>query len=320
VPDAPVFPHQSRTEIVVPAGVPKEYVHLRRDGTAFITGWHGLKDGEFSLTALWPAPTDGLPYDPRILTQTIRQSGLVIAHAEYGVPLSNQTLLHYFDFTVAPGFRVSSGRPSPLDVEITVSEPKRRGRSVSSLGMDVRVLQDNTLVARADSEFGWISPAAYRRLRGEYLSAGWGQWPLPAPVAPRTVGRATAADVVLSPAPGDAPHHWQLRNDTSNFLLYDHPVDHVPGLVLMEAACQAAHATFQPAVFEPTTVTSSFERYVEFDRPCWIRAQPVPAPGDGQSTVLVTATQDGHDVFHGELSGPCAAGPAKTTGPAPLTD
>ncbi|MEK8143999.1 AfsA-related hotdog domain-containing protein [Streptomyces sp. M10(2022)] len=170
--------------------------------------------------------------------------------------------------------------------------------------MDVRVLQDNTMVARADSEFGWISPAAYRRLRGEHLCAEWDQWPLPEPVTPRSVGRSAATDVVLAPVPGGQPHHWQLRNDTDNVLLYDHPVDHVPGLVLMEAAHQAAHATLWPEPFEPTAVTSGFERYVEFDRPCWIRAQSLPAPGAGLFAVLVTGTQDGRTVFRSELSGP----------------
>lgn len=299
MPEVPVFPHPPHTDV----RVAKEYLHLRRDATVFVTGWRRLEVGEFSLTAQWPSSEDGPRYDSRILTQTIRQSGLAIAHAAYGVPLSHQTLLHHFDFTVAPGFRVPSGRPAALDIEISVTEPKKNRRAVSSLVMDVRLFQDNTMVARADSEFGWISPAAYRRLRGDNLTAGWNEWPLPAPVDPRTVGRTSGTDVVL--APGEGPHRWQLRNDTDNVLLYDHPVDHVPGLVLMEAAHQAAHAALHPAPFEPTAVAAAFERYVEFDRPCWIEADVVPAAGPGQSAVLVTATQDGHTAFRGRLSGPC---------------
>ncbi|MER5891860.1 ScbA/BarX family gamma-butyrolactone biosynthesis protein [Streptomyces sp. NPDC001876] len=301
MPEVPVFPHPPHVD--VRDGVPKEYLHLGRDTAVFVTGWRRLDDGEFALTALWPSPGDGLRYDPRVLTQTIRQSGLAIAHAAYGVPLSHHTLLHHFDFTVVPGFRVSPGRPSILGVEVSVAEPKRNRRTVSSLGVDIRLFHDNIMVARADSEFGWISPAAYRRLRGEHLTAGWNEWPLPAPAEPRTVGRTRATDVVL--APGERPDQWQLRHDTESFLLYDHPVDHVPGLVLMEAAHQAALALLHPLPFEPTAVASTFERYVEFDRPCWIGAEAVPAPGPGQSAVLVTGTQDGQTVFRGRLSGPC---------------
>ncbi|MEU1122371.1 ScbA/BarX family gamma-butyrolactone biosynthesis protein [Streptomyces sp. NPDC005899] len=284
--------------------VPKEYVHLRRADAVLITGWDRPEDGQFSLTALWPAPPAGLPYDPRILIQTIRQSGLAIAHAEYGVPLSHHTLLDSFDFDVAPGFRTTAATSScPLTVRISLAEPKKRGRAVSSLGMDIRVLHDGVTVARADCQFGWISPAAYRRLRGDRLAARWNSWPLPEPVAPRAVGRTTRADVVL--APGDHPRHWQLRNDVDNTLLFDHPVDHVPGLVLMEAAFQAAHATLYPATLEATSVATTFDRYTEFDRPCWIEAEVVPAAGPGETSVVVTGTQDGNTVFRGRLSGPC---------------
>ncbi|MFD5039916.1 ScbA/BarX family gamma-butyrolactone biosynthesis protein [Streptomyces sp. NPDC058377] len=302
MPDIPVVPRPPHSAAEARNGVPKEYVHLGRTEMVFLTTWHSREDGEFSLSARWPAPAEGLPYDPRVLTQTIRQSGLVIAHAAYGVPLTDQTLLHYFDFTVAPGFRVPAEGPCGLDVEVTVAEPKKRGRTVSSLGMDVRVLQGGSLVARADSEFGWISPRAYRRLRGEHLAVDWNAWPLPAPVEPRTVGRHTPHDVILSA--GDRPRHWQLRNDVDNIVLYDHPVDHVPGLVLMEAAHQAANASLYPAPFEATTVTSEFRRYAEFDRPCWIEAEILPA-GPGETSVLVTAAQDGETVYRGRLSGPC---------------
>lgn len=281
--------------------VPKEFVHLKHDASVFITGWKQLGEGEFTLTARWPAAVEGRAYDPRVLTQTIRQSGLVIAHGAYDVPLTHHTLLHYFNFTVRPGFHVPNDRPSALDIEIKVSEPTRRGRNVSGLGMDVHVLQDNTTVAVANSEFGWISPAAYRRLRGEQLSNSWNEWRLPAPVAAHTVGRPAASDVVLA-ATGH-PHRWQLRNDVANVILFDHPVDHVPGLALMEAGYQAAQAVLSPASFEPTGIASSFERYVEFDRPCWVEAERLASDRPGHTAVRVTGTQDGRSVFRLELSG-----------------
>ncbi|WP_258049995.1 ScbA/BarX family gamma-butyrolactone biosynthesis protein [Streptomyces finlayi] len=282
--------------------VPKEIVHLRRSTSVFITDWKRLGPGDFTLTARWPAGAVGHAYDPRVLTQTIRQSGLVIAHAAYDVPLSHQTLLHDFNFTVRPGFRVPTDSPCALQIGIKVSEPTRRGKNVSGLGMDVHVTQHNTTVAVANSEFGWISPAAYRRLRGEHLSGSWNEWPLPAPVAPHSVGRITPADVALSAT--EHPHRWQLRNDADNTLLFDHPVDHVPGLALMEAGYQAANAVFSPASFEPTGIASAFGRYVEFDRPCWLEAEVLPSPGVGLTAVRVTGVQDEEPAFHIELSGP----------------
>ncbi|MEU0137577.1 ScbA/BarX family gamma-butyrolactone biosynthesis protein [Streptomyces sp. NPDC006296] len=301
MPDISSVPRPPLTAAGERNGIHKEYVHLGRSDMVLLTSWQRDEDGEFSLSGRWPAPASGLPYDQRMLTQTVRQSGLTIAHAAYGAPLSDHTVLNYFDFTVAPGFRLPAGEPSDIMVEVTVKNAKERGRKVSSLDMEFRIHQGGRLVARADSEFGWLSTRVYRRLRGEHFTVDWNAWPLPAPVDPRTVGRTAPVDVVLSA--GDGPHHWRLRNDVDDTVLYDHPVDHVPGLALMEAAHQAATAAVHPAPFEATTVTSAFERYAEFDRPCWIEAEVLPA-APGETSVLVTAVQDGETVFRSRLSGP----------------
>lgn len=280
--------------------VPSAYVHLSRSDAVLITGWKCLEKGEFSLTARWPAPPEGMPYDRRVLIQTIRQSGLAILHAEVGVPLTHQILLNSFDFTVAPGLRIPA-ESCALTVKISLADPKKPGRAASSLGMKVRISRGDDMVAEAAVTFGWISPAVYRRLRGDHLALAWNSWPLLDPVDPATVGCTTASDVVL--APGDRQYQWQLRADVDNVMYFDHPVDHVPGLVLMEAAYQAAHAILQPAHLEATVITSAFERYTEFDRPCRIEARVVHAAAE-ETSVLVTGTQDGNTVFQGRLSGP----------------
>ncbi|MEU9121701.1 ScbA/BarX family gamma-butyrolactone biosynthesis protein [Streptomyces sp. NPDC048506] len=283
------------------SGIPTEYAHLKHADRVFITGWNRRGSGAFSLTAQWPATRGGRQCDPRVLTQTFRQSGLVIAHAEYGVPLSHQMLLHDLNLTVNPEFRLPANQPVTLDIDVTVAERRRSKRSVSALDMTVFIFQGGTTVARAESEFVWSSPAAYQRLRGERLGVDWGSWPLPAPVAPELVGRSSTADVVL--AASGHPRRWQLRNDTGNTLLFDHPVDHVPGLALLEAAYQAAHATFAPVGFDPATITSSYARYVEFDEPCWIEAELLPRAEAGPLAVEVTGTQGGRTVFRAGLSG-----------------
>ncbi|MEU9701235.1 ScbA/BarX family gamma-butyrolactone biosynthesis protein [Streptomyces sp. NPDC047981] len=281
--------------------MPKEYVHLHKEESVVVTGWTRRDDALYSLTAQWPTPTVEGSYDPRILAQTIRQSGLVIVHAEYGIPLTHQTLLYDFNYTVHPDFRVSPTEPPALDVEVRVTETRRSGRVISALRMDIHLLKDGVTVARADTEFGWASPAAYRRLRGENFTVDWGNWPVPPPVEPHTVGRTDPADVFL--AAGDRPGRWQLRNDVDNTLLFDHPVDHVPGLVLIEAAYQAAYAAAAPARFEPTDLASGYERYVEFDEPCWLETELIPFPASGRLTVRVTGSQGGRRAFRVDLSG-----------------
>ncbi|WP_169922590.1 ScbA/BarX family gamma-butyrolactone biosynthesis protein [Streptomyces lushanensis] len=271
------------------------YAHLKRDESVLVTGWEQVGAHEFTVGVGWPAVEEDLPYDPRLLTQTIRQSGLVIAHAAYEVPLTHHTMLGSLDFTVTPGFRLPRDRSSTLDVRITAAETGGGRRAGGSLRLGFHILRGGATVARAASEFRWISPPVYRRVRGARLSVDWGSWPLPEPVDAQLAGRASAADVVL--APGDRPRRWLLRNDTGNHLLFDHPVDHVPGLALLEAAYQAAHALTAPAPFVAGRVAITYDRYVEFDRPCWIEAESLPAPGPALCAVRVSGTQGGERAF-----------------------
>ncbi|NEC10620.1 AfsA-related hotdog domain-containing protein, partial [Streptomyces sp. SID7909] len=105
---------------------------------------------------------------------------------------------------------------------------------------------------------------------------------------------AAERDVVL--APPVAPGRWPLRLDTGHPTLFGRPNDHVPGILLLEAARQAANATVPG--FLPVTLRSDFLRYVELDRPCWIEATTAPAG------VRVRAVQDGEPVFTCTLGGP----------------
>ncbi|WP_345942970.1 AfsA-related hotdog domain-containing protein [Streptomyces sp. SID2119] len=107
--------------------------------------------------------------------------------------------------------------------------------------------------------------------------------------SPAHVGRSSVRDVVLSPT--STAHPWQLRVDTTHTVLFDHPHDHVPGLVLLEAADQIARAEAQPQAAIPVAFDTTFHRYVGFDRPCVLTAEPVEPDAQGRSRVLVSASQ-----------------------------
>ncbi|GHB07991.1 ScbA/BarX family gamma-butyrolactone biosynthesis protein [Streptomyces termitum] len=269
--------------------VPKELVHLHDPEAVLLTNWAPLGGDRYSVSARWP---DSGVYGgsvPLLLAQTMRQSGLLIGHAEAEVPLSHQTLLGVMDFGVSEDFYCSGNKPDTLFILVTV---KRAGPR--SLRLEQSILSEGRPVAEARLSFSWIAPATYRRLRGPYADAPWGEAAPPAPLAPRTVGRVREEEVVL--APSGRPDRWQLRVDTSNLALYDHRVDHVPGLALVEAAHQALHATAGPDR-HPVRLMCTFDRYVEFDAPCWIDAAVVAASDEGPSHVEITGTQHGRRAF-----------------------
>ncbi|MFI7016154.1 ScbA/BarX family gamma-butyrolactone biosynthesis protein [Streptomyces sp. NPDC050164] len=285
-----LLPGYSPADEVRGEGVPKEYVHLHREESVLVTGWFPGEADQYTVTARWPAAGEGFD-DPLLLTQTIRQSCLVIAHAERSVPLSHQTLMEQMDFSVARGYRLPRNRPVGLVINVSCRTTGHR-----SMRMELSVLHDGHLVAESVVSFSWIAPAVYRRLRGEHLHVAWGEALVPAPVDARTVGCTHESEVVLAPA--DRPGRWELRMDVRNTALYDHPVDHVPALALIEAARQAAQGVTGPGrPFSPIGMSSSYMRYVEFDAPCWIEATVAPAAGDGVTRVEVTGVQQGGTAF-----------------------
>ena len=145
------------------------------------------------------------------------------------------------------------------------------------------------IVAVGSTSFTCVSPEVYQRLRGGRALVGdMRPIPLTAPTAPQTVGRMSPMDVVLSPV--NEPDCWQLRVDTRHPVLFDHPVDHVPGMLLMEAARQAWAATHGSPM--PLGFTGAFQRYIELDAPCTIRTATI-----GDDSLLVTGWQNGEPAF-----------------------
>ena len=62
-----------------------------------------------------------------------------------------------------------------------------------------------------------------------------------------------------------------------------------------------ALATSRSAHFLPVGISSTFDRYVEFDEPCWIETTSVTGP-PGAGLVVVTGTQDGRQVFRSTVT------------------
>ncbi|RSS83822.1 ScbA/BarX family gamma-butyrolactone biosynthesis protein [Streptomyces sp. WAC06614] len=284
--------------------VPRELVHRAAVAEVFLTGMCRPAEDRFHVTAQLPrahsffAPIAGTHYDPMLLCETIRQVGSYIAHEAFDVPLGHQFLLWRLDYTTYPEALVIGDLPADVDLDVACSDIRRRGTQLQSLQYTVVMRQHETVLATAKVGYTVASQAVYRRLRAEQL----GRSPMPslppAPLKPAQVGRWSPFDVVLAAAPQRGTGvTWQLRYDTRHPVLFDHPGDHLPGMVLMEAARQAAVAlTPVPAVL-PAAVSSRYQRYAEFGAPIWIRARRTDECG-----IEVTGTQDGQEVFAATVS------------------
>ncbi|MFJ7155295.1 ScbA/BarX family gamma-butyrolactone biosynthesis protein [Streptomyces sp. NPDC101118] len=281
--------------------VPRQLVHRAAVAEVFLTGWCRLSEDRFHVRAQWPrghsffTPIAGSHYDPMLVAETVRQVGALIAHAAFDVPQGYQFLMWGLDYTAVADDLVIGGAPASLDLEVTCPDVRRRGKQLTGLRYEVVVRHSGRVIATGGAGYTCTSPAVYRRLRAEQLA----QQPVPglpaAPVAPSQVGRLSPFDVVLSPT--GRPDAWKLRYDTRHPVLFDHPGDHLPGMVLLEAARQAAVALSPERGVLPVAVDSSYHRYAEFGSPVLIGAERLGQGPDGSRLVRVTGTQDGETVF-----------------------
>ncbi|AOP48296.1 ScbA protein [Streptomyces lydicus] len=270
-----------------------------------VTSWRRQDGSHFSVTAQWPeehgyfASHDGRHH--LILTgETIRQAGLLLSHTELGVPVGHHFILGDLICTTYPEHLDAGSGPTPISIDVTCSNMRMRAGTLAGARFDMTLRAADRIVATGHSHVTVASPAVYRRIRGERLTARRALGPLPSCVAPRLTGSASEHDVLLSPT--DRPDSWLLRIAPGHAAVVNPANDHVPGMVLLDAAQQAAHALTAPGTFVPYAFGTTFHRYAEHGTPCLIEARRVPSALPRTTTVQITGSQDGHPVFVSTLT------------------
>ncbi|MEU1623906.1 ScbA/BarX family gamma-butyrolactone biosynthesis protein [Streptomyces sp. NPDC020096] len=288
------------------APVAKELVHRTSEREVLPTGWTRLDDSHFSVSARWPRDHRCFTavrgrHDALLVAETMRQATILLAHAELGVPFGYHFVMWSLEYTVNDVERLALDGPSD-DVEavVTCKEVQWCGNRLSSMRTEYVLWRSGRVLATGKARLTCTSPQVYARLRGDRLAAAGVAVPLLPAVPPRSVGRSGIGDVALAPVPQERT--WQLRVDTSHPAHFHRPNDHVPGMLLLEAARQAAYAAAPFTPFVPTTVDIAFHRYAELGSPCWMTASPLRADASGSNAVRVSGHQGNELVFLATLA------------------
>ncbi|MEV8536638.1 ScbA/BarX family gamma-butyrolactone biosynthesis protein [Streptomyces sp. NPDC051211] len=291
--------------------VPREYVHRSSLAEVFLTGYERIGDNVFSLKGQWPrahtffVSRDGTSHDPVQAGETIRQVGLFLCHAEYGVPLGHNVLLWSLGFTTDPEQLHIGTDPSELELIATCTDFVWKGSRFSGL-LEVTIYRNGRVAASGTATFSCVPPAVYRRLRGNHgPDAALRPLERFTPIPAADAGRLLPFDVVL--APSGLPDRWLLSPDLGHPILFEHANDHHPGMVLIEAARQAACVKLPGSGYVPSAITTAFHAYAELDTECWIDARLLPGGPAGTRTVEVTGHQNGTLVFEASVTGTPAA-------------
>ncbi|MGK4579109.1 ScbA/BarX family gamma-butyrolactone biosynthesis protein [Kitasatospora sp. HPMI-4] len=306
---------------------PRALVHRRAIGEVLLTDdWLRLGPHRFKVGAQWPrghgfyGPIGDRWHNPLLAAESIRQASSLVSHVFYDLPRDHPTLMT--ELSIALDSHALRLDDWPVNVELTIScsDVTVRGNRLAGMTMHVGLARGTVSLGHGRMTLSCMRNSIYRRLRGAYAEVPASLPDQPAPLPPHEVGRAVEADVVLGrPLDGTGatdPREgvWPLRVNWAHPTLFDHPTDHVPGMLLLEAARQAAQCLAGPGVVLPATMVNRFHRYVEFDAPCLVRARLSDSPrGADAYEVLVAVEQNGVVAYECALTVHCA--PASPGGP-----
>lgn len=247
----PVPTMDAEAEVVHPVEI--DMVHRTRPEDAFPRNWVRLGHDRFSVGAVLPhdhpffAPVGDDRHDPLLVAEAMRQAAMLAFHAGYGIPVGYQFLMSGLDY-VCHQEHLTVGAPHRDRRGGVLLRPEVAGRAPGAGACRLGGAPGRLTAATGMGETRFSTPKAYRRMRGEAPAEGI-SIPQTAPVSPVLAGRARAEDVVLSETGRDGV--WELRVDTRHPTLFQRPNDHVPGMLLLEAARQAAWLAVGPAGIVP---------------------------------------------------------------------
>ncbi|MER7764663.1 AfsA-related hotdog domain-containing protein [Streptomyces sp. NPDC097619] len=268
-------------------------------------------------------------HDTQLFTEIVRQLGLSLGHRYFGVPAERACLFVRMGWSV-PDPAVwragaAGGRPR-MSMDIGAVPTKVVGGVPRGLRLTGALDIDGAPGCAGSAELVFLPPAVARTHRATSrlaaVSAGGprpdGAGAVRPSAAPGAVGRAEAADVVVSVPEG--------RGEvTTTAIVVDpgHPVffldgtDSVPGLLLVEAVRQTALLAagrrhgFAPAETALTGLAVHFRGFAELDLPlsCTAVTGPVGRDGAGRpcATVRLTVSQLGKVTAEAEITAARAA-------------
>lgn len=220
--------------------VSRELVHRRAVAEVFPTAIGRIAASEFTVCAQWPrwhVFYDGLNsgFDSALVVETLRQLTVLIAHTQLAVPLGRPFLMPDMAVQLVPGILRDTSRPTEVTAQVKVTDQRQTPTGLTAFRATALFRIDGQQIASGSAAARIVDPEVYERFRSGAQTVPALNQPI-SPVPANSVGHTSNWNVVVGHP--NSPGRWPLRVDTSNPILFDHPLDHVPGVLLIEAVRQ----------------------------------------------------------------------------------
>lgn len=252
--------------------VARESVHRTSVAEVLLTDVVRLAEATFLTAAQWPRSHPTFPpagnggHSRLMIVETLRQLGIFIPSQFFSVPLEAHFLIKdlFYGVDIATEPRLQSGATDITCLaEVDDLRPARDGHGLRGLRLRIRLSAGVTTFARAGGNARFLDARAYAALRGASLGL---RAPRPRRrPTPEAVDAVLPRDVLLAHSDGGT-----LELDPADHLhpfFFDHAGDHVPGMVLVEAARQAIAVLSDGELLRPTAFRLRTPHFTEFDPP-----------------------------------------------------
>jgi hypothetical protein len=233
----------------------------RTSDTTFVAGVHWPRRHPY----FGPWRAEDVPLSPELALETLRQAAIALAHLHLGVPQGQAFVMETMHVEVGlDAFRPADRTEAPT-IDIVVTDLVERKGVATQFDADLTVRIGDVVVARGGGITRTIPGPIYRRMReGATLSTDLEASPRLPPLAAELVGVTSEDFVLLAETPGG---ELTLSIDTTNPTWFDHPLDHVPGMVILEAALQAFRFVTRSPTLRVFEVDVEFASHLELNEP-----------------------------------------------------
>ena len=267
--------------------VPRALVHRAAICEVFVSDSERLSDDRYLVAGQLPRTHSFyndclLPYYDLLLTlETARQGAVLVAHRYLGVPLGYAFIFQSVDLRITDldAHRIGP-EPGRLVVEVEIVDRQERDGVLAVMGLRMGLAIDGRSCSEATGAGVFLPREAYQGLRAHVRSRkALEQAPAPAPrrpLPPTAVGRLNPRNVVVAEArlgPTPPGVSTDVLVDRTHPCLFDHPLDHVPGMLLLEAYRQSAILATTGAAGSPaeravlTRCQAVFTEFAELELP-----------------------------------------------------
>ncbi|MBB1154446.1 MULTISPECIES: AfsA-related hotdog domain-containing protein [Amycolatopsis] len=296
------------------ATIDRKLVHRTALEEVFLTGFRSLPDGRFAGSARLPRAhryyndhtNHPAVHDPVAIFECVRQMLLCALHLHHDAPAGMKAITAACRMDLTDPLALKLDKGYDLDLLGTVAMHKEREGVTVRVLHEVEVRLGSTVLGTIAVDTAQKDEQRYQDLRMAFRDTKppmsddlLASEPL-SRVPPYLVGRQERDNVLLlGPEVRDGTLTGRLRVPVSHPGMFDHPQDHVPGPVMMEAARQAgtllAGELFGQASSKTVLVglDAAYTRFAELDSDILITAT---AGSGATEPIAVRFLQEGEPV------------------------